>query len=317
MPPRPPPRRRPHGYTLLHLVMLTEKAKDYDQALRGADSPASDKLRRQLPSNIFIQYLVGPAKLRKSAFGYALGFVAWTTLAVAPVLLLLMMQLQFLPFHSSFITWTQRVALVLDLALIWWLWGTILSWPGVDEHRHAPWEGPAIGLVLSAFVVLFSWTAATFPGEWQEDHWPDGRPFLTTGESGPAKKVSLHDWVFQSPVDPVSRRRWLPLSNTLVLTRLNIYGGLSIDDPEKPKWHALVFHARGRDLRGAIFDLANLQRVDFHGADLRDASLVEAQLQAASLKDAKLQGASLDGAQLQGASLNGAKLQNNRSIVHS
>jgi hypothetical protein len=68
-----------HGYTLMHLVMLSEEAKDYDQALReqlGADNPTSDKLRRQLPSNIFIQYLAGPANLRKSAFGYALGFVA-------------------------------------------------------------------------------------------------------------------------------------------------------------------------------------------------------------------------------------------------
>ena len=46
----------------MHLVMLTEKAKDYDQALReqiGADSPTSDKLRRQLPSNI-------PANRRKA-----------------------------------------------------------------------------------------------------------------------------------------------------------------------------------------------------------------------------------------------------------
>ena len=124
-----------HGYTLLHLVMLTEKAKDYDEALRkqiGPDNRVGDKLRRRLPSNIFIQYLAGPFftgpfNLRKRAFGWALGFVAWATLAVAPVLLLLIMQLQFLPFHSSFITWSQRIVLLLDLVLIWWLWRTIRS----------------------------------------------------------------------------------------------------------------------------------------------------------------------------------------------
>ncbi len=38
------------------------------------------------------------------------------TLVVAPVLLLLLMQIQFLPFHS-FITWTHRVTLLADLAL--------------------------------------------------------------------------------------------------------------------------------------------------------------------------------------------------------
>ena len=42
------------------------------------------------------------------------------------------MQIQFLPFHSSFITWTQRVALLADLALIWWLWRKILSGREVD-----------------------------------------------------------------------------------------------------------------------------------------------------------------------------------------
>jgi hypothetical protein len=163
-----------HGYTLIHLVMLTEKAKDYDQALReqiGADSPASDKLRRQLPSNIFIQYLAGPANLRKSAFGYALGFVAWTTLAVAPVLLLLMMQLQFLPFHNLFITWTQRVAVVLDLALIWWLWGTIRSGrEGVASSFWGAFAKLALSSALSLGVVLFAALSATFPGEWQESH---------------------------------------------------------------------------------------------------------------------------------------------------
>ena len=56
-----------HGYTLMHLVMLTEKAKRYDQALRDRQIGAEVMIRaaqqaqvRQLPSNIFIQYLAGP-----------------------------------------------------------------------------------------------------------------------------------------------------------------------------------------------------------------------------------------------------------------
>ena len=63
--------------------------------------------------------------VRDSAFGYLLRAIAWVTLVVAPVLLL-MMQIQFLPFHSSFIVWTQRVALLADFVLLWWLWGKIL-----------------------------------------------------------------------------------------------------------------------------------------------------------------------------------------------
>ena len=107
-----------HAYTLVHLVMLTDKAKRYHQALYdqigdkdGLSEQASKKrksirdgLRRQLPSNIFVQFLVGPADLRRSAFGWLLRAVAWATLVIAPMLVLLLMQVQFLPFHNSFIT---------------------------------------------------------------------------------------------------------------------------------------------------------------------------------------------------------------------
>ena len=128
-----------------------------------------------------------------------------------------------------------------------------------------------------------------------------------------AERVSLHDWVFASPVDSVSRRRWLPLSSTLVLAGFNIYEGLGIDDPEKAKWHDFVFRARGRDLRGAIFDFATLPRVDFAGAHLENASLDSVQLDRASFDATQLQGASLENAQLTAASfkfaqLSGAKL---------
>ena len=338
-----------HGYALVHLVMLTEKAKDYDQALReqiGADTPVSDKLRRQLPSNIFIQYLAGPVDRRKSAFGYALGFIAWTTLAVAPVLLLLMMQLQFLPFHSPFIAWTQRIVLALDLALIWWLWGTIRSGREIESNRGALfWAGRilglAAGLVLTIGAILFSTAVATFPGEWQEDHLPSVRilPMIqsamemelaikTNDQSRQQRnesvwnsvmtswdwiralgKVSFHEWIFNSPLNEITRRRWLPFSNVLVLTGFNVLEGLGIDDPKKEDWRDFVFRARGRDLKGARFDFGSLPGVDFAGASLEGARFDATQLDRTSFREARLQGATLDGAQLQGATLDAAQLQ--------
>jgi uncharacterized protein YjbI with pentapeptide repeats len=313
-----------HAYTLMHLVMLTDKAKRFDQALHDQigeeDGHLEEEvarrakirtgLRRQLPSNIFVQFLAGPRDLRASAFGWLLRAVAWVTLVIAPILLLLMMQLQFLPFHSSFITWAQRFALLVDLVLIWWLWGKILSGREVDRVQrkwpHRIWS--AAGLVLS-LAVLFVAAAATFPGEWQEQHWPSWRAFASTDELGRPTKVSLHDWLFNSKVDDTTRRRWLPLSSTLVLPGFNIYEGLGIDDPDKARWHDFVFRARGRDLRGAIFDLASLTKVDFEGAQLQGASLQQASLQSASLDGAQLQGAWLQGAQFKGASLEHGQLQ--------
>ncbi|HKN30869.1 MAG TPA: hypothetical protein VJY34_24550, partial [Roseiarcus sp.] len=101
-----------HAYTLVHLVMLTDKARRFHLALHAqiGDGSIRDGLRRQLPSNIFVQFLAGPTDVRESPFGLLLRAIAWVTLVVAPVLLLLLMQIQFLPFHSSFITWAQRIA---------------------------------------------------------------------------------------------------------------------------------------------------------------------------------------------------------------
>ena len=321
-----------HAYTLVHLVMLSDKAKTFHQALHeqvgdkddgpkaGPASRAAIRagLQRQLPSNIFVQFLAGPPDIRASLFGSLLRGIAWSTLVVAPVLLLLLMQIQFLPFHSAFITWTHRVALLAELALIWWLWREVLSGRAADGRRRpASWIWTGIGLALSACVVLFSGAAATFPGEWQTEHLAAWRPIHERDRSGNPIMVSVHDWLFESRINDTTRRRRWPLSSTLVLPSLNIYEGLGIDDPEKAKWHDFVFRARGRDLRGAIFDFASLPKVDFEGAQLQGASLARsfrarrsgAQLQGASLDGAQLQGASLDSAQLQGASLDGAQLQ--------
>ena len=94
-----------------------------------------DGLRRQLPSNIFVQFLAGPSDLRESYFGWLLQGFAWITLVVGPVLLLLLTQIRFLPFHNPFVVWTQRAALVVDLLLIWWLWGRVL--PGATSRARS------------------------------------------------------------------------------------------------------------------------------------------------------------------------------------
>ncbi len=95
-----------------------------------------DGLRRQLPSNIFIQFRRRPFRRARERLRLAsCRAIAWITLAVAPVLLLLLMQIQFLPYHSAAVTWTQRFALGLDLALTLWLWRRILSGREIDGRR--------------------------------------------------------------------------------------------------------------------------------------------------------------------------------------
>ncbi|HEX9169111.1 MAG TPA: pentapeptide repeat-containing protein [Roseiarcus sp.] len=320
-----------HAYTLVHLVFLADKARRFDRALsrqigddsvaaRDADDPriaAIAGLRGQLPSSIFIQFLAGPRDHRAGSFGWLLRVIAWSTLAVAPILLLLLFQLQFLPFHNSWITWSHRGALVVDLVLLWWLWRKILSRrDSVKPRDGAAWAWRGIGALLTAFVVLFSWVVATFPGETEHD--------LLAKWDASGRAVWLRDRIFQSPVDDTTRKRVLPVSNTLVLTGFNIYEGLKIDDPDKLKGRDFLFLARGRALERAMFDLTTLAKVDFAGAKLLGASfkgakldgssfagatLVAADLVGTSFGSAQLQGATLENASLQGASLGSAGLQ--------
>jgi hypothetical protein len=329
-----------HAYTLVHLIILIEKAKRYHQALhdpeRNVTNMDRENLQFQLPSNIFIQFLFGPSGLRGGLFGWLLRTIAWVTLVIAPILLLLMMQLQFLPFHSLFVTWTQRVALVVDLTLIWWLWGRILSGREINGSNRGSWGWTVLGIAFSLAAILFSGAAATFPGEWQGDQLPEWRflPALTewgkpATEKDPngnprtasfwdwlvnAERLTPHDWLFNEKPDSVSRRRF-PFSSTLLLSGENVYEGLGIDDPEKAKWRDYVFHAQKRNLRGAIFDHASLPKVDFSDADLRGARLDIANLQGARLEATHLEGASLVSAKLQGASLAGAFLQGASLLV--
>ena len=118
-----------HAYALMHFIMLGKKASRFHNELRrqfpdgetetqksgaapdGAQKDIRDKLRRLLPSNIFVQILAGPPELRTGVFGSMLKLIALTTLVVFPILLLLLLQIQFLPFHDVRITWAQRGAL--------------------------------------------------------------------------------------------------------------------------------------------------------------------------------------------------------------
>jgi uncharacterized protein YjbI with pentapeptide repeats len=304
-----------HAYVLVHLVMLTDKAKRFHEELHkqfGKETGLSDEkaknirdgLRRQLPSSIFVQFLAGAPEARSGPFGLALRAIGWTTLVVGPVLL----QIQFLPYHNSVVTWTQRLALLADLALVWWLWGRVLSGRDPDVQSFSYWPLGAFGLALGCAALLFSWLVATFPGEWQDDL-PSQRLFWFPFSKPGYDIVTLNQLVFQSDFSETTGRRELPLSNTLVLTGFNIHEGLKIEDPDKLKGRDFVFHATNRDLKGAMFSLAVLPKVDFEEAKLQGAKLHGAQLQGARLHDAQLQGATLDVAQLQGATLTSAQLQ--------
>jgi uncharacterized protein YjbI with pentapeptide repeats len=299
-----------HAYTLVHFVMLGAKAGHYDQAL-GDHLPFSEAiqetLRQQLPNNIFLQFMAGPKEVREGGLGYILKVIAWTTLALGPILLILLIQIRFLPFHRTMITWEHRLILLLDLALIWVLWTAVLSsrgrllWPRLTASKKA--------LVATIVIVGFSWFAATFPGERQSSLLKIPIVTRTTEGENVISWMSVSDILFHGDLDPTGRRRTSIFSNTLELTGFNILESQKIDDLEKVGLRQSLLDLSDRDLTGATLANVNLTKVDLRRAQVSEASLIGARLPGANLYGAILQGANLGSAQLPGASLYRADLR--------
>ena len=61
-----------HAYVLLHFVLLADKVGAFHSELLAQidDEDARTRLRRQLPSNIFVQFLAGPHEVRRGVVGF-------------------------------------------------------------------------------------------------------------------------------------------------------------------------------------------------------------------------------------------------------
>src|SRR5215469_13515428 len=219
-----------HAYVLLHFLLKVGAFHVQLEKQIPEDDEKRAQLRRQLPSNIFVQFLAGPREVREGVVGFLLKSVALISLVAGPVALLILFQLQFLPYHSPWITWWQRIAVVLDLVLLWLLWPPIargetalLTWADLRRGRVAAW------LPVSLLPLLLVFTITTFPGEWLEEEVPSVRLFPTSLRAWQLPSIeaiqkagsgwaTLHEILVAGRVDLADTRRPVSLwSNRLVL----------------------------------------------------------------------------------------------------
>ena len=289
-----------HGYLLMQLVTLTNRLERYNEVLSAIrNSTVRRKLRQQLSSFVLIQFLSTPGEERKVLFDYLLPLVAWLTIVVGPLFFFLLTQWRFLPYQDEVATWAHRLAVMLDLALLWVLWSRVLQgrhravWP---QGRQLIFAGSttAVVLALSLFIL-------TFPGERIEQ--------LSVVRQ-------FHDRAVSGSMGRPEPRRWV--KGTLELAELDV-----VEDEELAKIIARVkeaqlspwegertFRINGpRSLRFANLQSADLRRTDLRNVRLDGADLDQAKMDGALLDGATFGYASLRGAQLEGASLNHAHLE--------
>ena len=216
-----------HAYLLLHFVLLAGKVGAFDVELQSqiVDEEVRTRLRRQLPSNIFVQFLAGPREVRTGMVGLMLRLIAQITFVAGPIALLVFFQLQFLPYHDEAVAWWQRVAVVADLALLWLLWPSIArgqttrcggAISAASRSRCSGW--PAWPPVLLVF------TIATYPGEWLEKALPSIQlvPIRIDGH-GAWTWTSLHKIMVAGDVDLDARKPTSLWSNRLVLPAFDVF----------------------------------------------------------------------------------------------
>ena len=312
-----------HFGLLVQHVMLARKVMEFDAAVRGMETSyrRSHPIRHELHSYFFTQALAGPE--RSKLFGGFLHGMFWLSFIAIPVLVILFVQIVYLPYHDITTTWSHRLALVLDI-IIMSLMGVFLSSRSITfagalarTIRHLPLSC-AFTAALYAAVILFSFFVATVPGE-PLDKFTQSLPGaragnLATAEGRPAQTpvFAVTEWFFGG-IGPGAAasyfKRNLSVTDEVIVNRKTLSVGQA------------TVSLRDRDLRFAELDRSNLEQADFTGADLTGARLVGANLKGARLScldtdvvlaDPKLRAescANLTGANLTRADLSGADLR--------
>jgi uncharacterized protein YjbI with pentapeptide repeats len=327
-----------HAYVLIQLILLARTAAAYDAAVAklaeqdNLSPEANASLRQRLANTLFAQILAGSPREREGWFGSLLKAMAWITLVIAPILILLTFQFMFLPYHSHLATWTHRLLILLEFVVAFRLWPLVLNpqrdfgwsdwrWRSIPvraKELFASSEGPwrakglrrlAMPMAATALFILVSLSLATFPGEPHANLFT-GQVNLFTGHG--FNDVQCKRWI-QQKFDLADMR-----FDRLTLARVNVVDHEKLEKiqqttskaGEQPYQGERTRILRDRDLNcGDFSDYADLRRIDLSGAHLRNANFQFAKLEGVSFTGAQLQGAFLRAAKLQGASLNRVRLQ--------
>ena len=318
-----------HMGVISQLVLLARKTLEFDHAIRLLET--SDRrrhpLRLELDNFFFVQAIAGPE--RSSVMSGFLHAMSWLTLAVLPAVLILYIQVSFLPYHDVAITWTHRIALVFDIGMLvligvfllraetsFWqaFWRTSLSHP-------VSFGMTALVLTLIGFLSFF---AATIPGESLDRM---TKSLLGVNDGTDANGNRRYADGIKLPFLRASSDGTLfgIFTTNLVVTDTDLVADKDVT-PGEP-----TLKLRGRDLTFARLDRSDLHQADFTDANLDNASLVGTDLRdvqlhcadlnelllsndrhharCASARHADLSSARLEGAQMTGIDLTEARLE--------
>ena len=114
-----------HLVVLLQFHGLAEKVRSFDLSAERLLPKGREHLRQCFAGLPFLAWLSSPASLPHWV-RTLYGVIAYITLVLAPLCVLLLMQLIFLKYQSVEITWMQRLAIATDCIFIWLFWPLLI-----------------------------------------------------------------------------------------------------------------------------------------------------------------------------------------------
>jgi uncharacterized protein YjbI with pentapeptide repeats len=313
-----------HFYLLLQFEGLSEKVVDYNLVLNETLKAGVDRRRARwrLDDFPFLQFLAGVRERRTGIAGQLQILISWITIVLFPTVVLLQLQIAFLPYHSELITWLHRACLILDLALIWFFWHAFRR--NSERSRRRRVVVAIVETVGTLLVLIFSLALATFPGEAMYRNAVATAVDTAVSFIFRDQAVSASRYFFEGDVDGVTGQPASLFANRIILPGERFH-----DETKKTE---VSVSLRGRNLRGAILQRTDLSFADFTGAVLVEASFAGAKLQRARFgcavslplkaeglftwndlcdkrRAADLRGVDFSDAELHGAFFNDAKLR--------
>ncbi len=266
-----------HLGIVTQLVLLARKTLEFDIAVQQLEPTRkrTHPLRLELHNFFFVQSIAGPHRsIIMSAFLHGMG---WLTLVAIPVLLLLFVQIKFLPYHDVMITWSHRIALSVDI-LMMLLIGVFLVRPesaffsAVGRTLVSHPVSVFFTAIVFAIVTLFSFFVATVPGEALDR-------YVTSQlhDDAQSSQPNAGDTAVMGFVAPYLGGRedgslFGVFHRNLIVTDLDLVPNDQVTAGEP------TLSLRGRDLRYARLDRSDLHQADLTGANLDGASLAGADL---------------------------------------
>ncbi|WP_088348826.1 MULTISPECIES: pentapeptide repeat-containing protein [Rhodomicrobium] len=292
-----------HLGVLIQHVQLARQCRELHRRIaifEGASLFRAHRHRMHLNSYFFTQLIAGGP--RGGLFAFFMALIAWQTLGLLPVILLLDFQTSFLPVHNLDVTWPQRAYVVLDVVLLA-IFAVYMRYPTasfVSGFGRTIVERPFSFLLAGILMVgamFFSLSVATIPDE-QMDRvmtvlMPAPVPFDDAGAvvgaaAEPRQAFLPTAYLFERGIDPLSGRPLGFFARNLILTDADLVPG----GPETGAGEAGA-NLRRRDLRYATLDRSDMRNADLTGALLTWASLRETNLAGARAEKAVFRGADL------------------------